>query len=347
MDHRKSSSQHLSPVLYLFTMLVLNAGLLMVDHIHFQYNGVLLGLLLLCVDLALRGRYLSLAVAFSALVCSKHLFVYLAPPFGIFLLRNYCFSGDRSLKFTAAEVSVGSTGKRSRVGTTEDNAHESAPVVVTGRSFLRFAQLALAALVPVSLAFVPFLLQENGRDQLLQIFRRLFPFGRGLVHAYWAPNIWALYCAGDKALSLLVSKVFRITLSNASAAGLASTSGLTGDFRLLVLPSVPPSVSLLLVLIAQAPAWRRLWLDPHPRSLLPCLVYCSLCAYMLGYHVHEKAILISQVLSVFSALRSKREFEIFSLLSVVGVYSQMPLLFPVYELPTKGMYFMFFLLISG
>jgi alpha-1,3-glucosyltransferase len=57
--------------------------------------------------------------------------------------------------------------------------------------FLSLANVVIAVFI-VSLG--PFALM----GQLPQLLSRLFPFTRGLNHAYWAPNAWALVTAADR-----------------------------------------------------------------------------------------------------------------------------------------------------
>jgi hypothetical protein len=276
-----------------FTLVAFNAGLLLVDHIHFQYNGVLMGVLVLCLYCASAERYLLLAAAFSTLVLMKHLFVPLAPIFAAFLIQRHCF-----VKNSVAARNDGE-GKFVKVF-----------------SVVRILQLVAVALTALVMAFGPFLLQHNGTQQLQQIMTRLFPFGRGLVHAYWAPNVWALYCAADKMLSAVIRKINVAALNallrstGTSAMLNNSASGIVGDFAFAVLPAVTAPICLFLLFGSLVPAVIAVYRRPTTQTLLVCLVYASLSSFMFGYHVHEKAIIIPLVLQTFTLVYAEPADEV-------------------------------------
>ena len=68
-----------------------------------------------------------------------------------------------------------------------------------------------------------------------QVISRMFPFGRGLCHAYWAPNFWVFYIILDKGLAFLLRKLgLNIPVPAASFTG-----GLVGDSSpFAILPQV-------------------------------------------------------------------------------------------------------------
>lgn len=191
-------------------IIVGNFGLLLVDHIHFQYNGMLFGVLLLSIASVWQQQYVRATVLFTTLLCMKHIFLYMAPVFGVYLLRYYVLQQGCSRR----------------------------------ESFGRFVRLAATVVIVVAAVFAPFV------GQLPEIAGRLFPFGRGLSHAYWAPNWWALYNGADKLLASALKRRGR-------DGGIDSASGLIGTVEHVVLPSVRPAVTLALTLSAMAPClWR-------------------------------------------------------------------------------------------
>ncbi|XP_063528176.1 probable dolichyl pyrophosphate Glc1Man9GlcNAc2 alpha-1,3-glucosyltransferase isoform X6 [Pongo pygmaeus] len=164
------------PKFILSVLLLWNFGLLIVDHIHFQYNGFLFGLMLLSIARLFQKRHMEGAFLFAVLLHFKHIYLYVAPAYGVYLLRSYCFTAnkpDGSIRWKSF-------------------------------SFVRLISLGLVVFLVSALSLGPFL----ALNQLPQVFSRLFPFKRGLCHAYWAPNFWALYNALDKVLSVIGPRGF-------------------------------------------------------------------------------------------------------------------------------------------
>lgn len=247
-----------------------------------------------------QGNKLASGVLFAVLLNFKHIYMYLAvrnappsihhslnilqPAYFIYLLRSFCMSPSGQIL----------------------------PV--------RFLALANAVIAVFVISLGPFILM----GQLSQVGKRLFPFTRGLNHAYWAPNVWSLVTALDRVLlqcqiysSWLraftdsgIIDVKRLGVMPMSTPGVASTSrGLVGDTVFAVLPNIQPIHTFIVTIsfqLVRLPSlnllWRyltsfqiflgKLWFTPTYKSFVTALTLCGYASFMFGWHVHEKAILL-------------------------------------------------------
>lgn len=190
-----------SPAFILSTLFLFNVAHLIVDHIHFQYNGLLNGLLLLSMLRMVQERIYWSSFWFAVLLNFKHIYLYMAPAYFVFLLANYCLR-DRQIQWKV------------------------------------IFKLAAVVLSVFAASFAPFIM----RGQLFVLLARLFPFQRGLSHAYWAPNLWACY----NGLDIILSKLFKLSNGRPTKAK-SLTSGLVQQNEHQFLPTITPRTSIVCV----------------------------------------------------------------------------------------------------
>lgn len=276
---------------FIWILVIWSPGLFIVDHLHFQYNGFLLGMLLLSISCLENGRDVMGGFVFAVLLCFKHLFAVAAPVYFVYLFRHYCRGGWI-------------------------------------KGFVRLVVLGTSVLAVFGAAYGPFLYH----GQIQQVFRRMFPFDRGLCHAYWAPNFWVFYIMFDKVFALLLVKLgFYIEAPKASFTG-----GLVGDSSpFSVLPTITPMITFILVLLAISPCLVKAWRNPTPKMVSRWVSYAYTCGFLFGWHVHEKASLHFVIPLSVTALKSSDDAKHYFILSIVSCYSLFPLLFEAQEYPIK------------
>jgi len=307
-----------------FLLIVLNPGFLWLDHIHFQYNGMLLGVLLASLGCIMMGNNVSVpsttanpnprqplsyhfyhllgAAIFALLLNMKHLYLALAPMYFCYLLEKYCLT----------------------------------PHVPTGKTikqllFFRFLVLALVTATVLVVPWMPFV--RGHRDpfgQVIQMFKRLFPFGRGFVHDYWAGNVWAVYKFLDRVFLVVVRHLVpRLRPFLPKIANLLEGSSL---------PEPSPLFCALSLVVSIIPGLQMASLSLTNKKLIEAVVYVSFCSFMLAYHVHEKAIMtaiIPLTLLVEPNPRKSYYNVLFWYAALWGLLGLFPLLFRPVEFTLK------------
>ncbi|KAJ5915015.1 hypothetical protein N7504_003898 [Penicillium tannophilum] len=284
--------------------ILLSPGLFIIDHIHFQYNGFMYGILILSIVLARRQSKLLSGIVFAALLCFKHIYLYLSLAYFVYLLRVYCLDPKNYLR----------------------------------PRFFNTIKLGICIVGIFAIAFGPFV--QWG--QVLQLKDRLFPFSRGLCHAYWAPNVWALYSFTDRALIPLAP---RLGLTVHQEALNSVTRGLVGDSSFAILPEVTSQQTFVLTFLFQLVPLVKLWRQPDWDTFVGAITLCGYASFLFGWHVHEKAILLIIIPFSLIALKDRRYFSAFRPLAVAGHVSLFPLLFTSAEFPLKTVYTVFWLIL--
>eukprot|EP00892_Ulva_mutabilis_P001232 jgi/Ulvmu1/11109/UM070_0025.1 len=147
-----------------FGVAILQPGLIIIDHGHFQYNGIALGLTAGAVAAVLHGWHIVAAVLYVLSINHKHMLVYFAPAFFAYLL-GCCLRapGGHSAK--------------------QDQPWRWRPLPQAAAAV---AALGVTVIATMLVVWAPFLAHEG---LALKVLQRLVPVQRGLFEDYVA-NFW-------------------------------------------------------------------------------------------------------------------------------------------------------------
>ncbi|CAN0229545.1 unnamed protein product [Scytosiphon promiscuus] len=278
-------------------MVLLQPSLVLVDHGHFQYNSVCLGLAVAAAAAVAsgkrRGAELFGSVLFALSLNFKQMALYYAPAFFFYLLAS-CLWGAAGGK---------PSGARPRQGT----ASSLTPAVVRLAGVVRrVLGLGLVVLFTFGVLWAPFCFSASDSDgsgclsSLAQVGVRLFPFSRGLFEDKVA-NLW--FC-----LDVVFKLRRRLAVPQLAKLALASTLSFLAPVGMELLRPGRPLTA------------RRLVLALFNSSM--AFFLCSFQARLIQ-RVHEKSLLLPLCPLAFLW----GDAPLFTTwLQVIGVFSMKPLL---------------------
>lgn len=214
--------------------------LALIDHGHFQFNGVCFGLCLAGAGCVARGRTLLASVLFTSGLLYKQIALYYAPAF---------FFGILAACVHRSEGVVGALGR----------------VAVTGA----------VVLGTVAAVFAPWLAVPSPGAAAAQVLHRMFPFARGLYEDKVA-NVWCTISVAVKLHRLLPAKLIPVACAGATLTALLPAcacclrSGECGGGRTGAAPFAA-------ALTASSFAFFLFAFQVHEKSVLfPCVAACLL-----------------------------------------------------------------------
>jgi alpha-1,3-glucosyltransferase len=278
------------------TAILLQPGTILIDHVHFQYNTVMLGFVLASMSSVLAGRLMWACVFFVLALGFKQMALYYAPAMFAYLLGVCLFPRIRIPRFLGIAVV-----------TLASFALLFLPIFL-GALWDTYRGIAARPELFGHAAPLPIFTQHSYKvnfkawyypiiQQTAQIIYRVFPFARGLFEDKVA-NFWC-------ALNVLV--------------------------KLRQYPQeLLQRASLLLTLVAISPACLVIFARPK-RELLPLALATTAWGFFLfSFQVHEKSVLVPLMpMTVLLAGRhglNKRTRAWVGFANMLGVWTMFPLL---------------------
>ena len=219
-----------------------NAGQYYVDYLNFHYSGISIGILLASLGYMLMGKCFKSAALFVLAINLNQTCLFLSPAYFIYLLTSYCDPWKQSPKKCLYNLSC------------------LASIVITG----------------FAVAFAPFV----WLGQLAQVWKRIFPFERGLMHwPFFAPNAWTLYTWIDQMIGLIF-KLFDHSYE------IQTNPNLFADVRpvFTALPMITPLITNIVTLGMLVPILIKLWKSPKKNlQFLKAVVLCALTCFLFGW----------------------------------------------------------------
>lgn len=268
-------------------IILFQPSLIIIDHGHFQYNGIMLALTLISIVNLLNNNYGLASVFFVASIGFKQMALYYAPFIFCYLLSATKFPfifGFLRGKFGIEPLELQSNTQNFM--------------------FLRrFILIGLSVIFTFVSMLLPFIIaiinnkdnQSTITQQLLQILIRVFPFERGL----WEDKVSNVWCT----LNLIIKLRSIFTIQQLKVFSLVAT----------LLGCLP---SLLIILNF-----------PRKHLLPWGFTITSLSFYLFSFQVHEKSILLPLLpISLLMCRPDSNTLSICSWISNIAMFSMFPLL---------------------
>ncbi|KAI1335665.1 glycosyltransferase family 57 protein [Xylariaceae sp. FL0016] len=238
--------------------ILMQPGTILIDHVHFQYNTVMLGFVVASMSSMVAGRYMWASIFFVAALGFKQMALYYAPAVFAFLLGSCIFPKIQIGRFFGiAAVTLASFAILVLplvLGALYDASRgiDSRPDLDGPRPPLPILAF-LSEYIDTNAFYYPVI------EQMVQLIHRVFPFARGLFEDKVA-NFW---CAAN-----VVIKLRKYPTELLQRISLLATLG-----------SIMPPCAIIFF---------------RPRKeLLPCALSVTAWGFFLfSYQVHEKSVLL-------------------------------------------------------